>query len=137
LRAFIDTSSLIKKYIAEEGSDQIERQLEIVTEIIISSLYLLEINAAIERRIFEKTLTNKQAVWIRAEVKKDLHFFGRVLWNDNLEQKALEMIRKHHLKTLDGLQLASGCLSKPDLFITSDKRLFKIAKKELKIVILI
>ncbi len=137
MRAFIDTSSLIKKYIAEEGSDQIERQLEIVTEIIISSLYLLEINAAIERRIFEKTLTNKQAVWIRAEVKKDLHFFGRVLWNDNLEQKALEMIRKHHLKTLDGLQLASGCLSKPDLFITSDKRLFKIAKKELKIVILI
>ncbi len=132
MRAFVDTSSLIKKYIVEKGSEKLDAQLEAITEIIISPIYLLEINSAIERRLLEKTLTNLQAVWIRSEIKKDFQFFSRVLWNDNLEQKALEIIHKYHLKTLDSLQLASCCLSKTDIFITSDKKLFKTAKKELK-----
>lgn len=132
MRAFVDTSSLIKKYIVEEGSDKFEAQLEVITEIIISPIYLLEINSAIERRLLEKSITNQQTAWIRAEIKKDYHYLSRVLWNDNLEEKSLEIIHKYHLKTLDSLQLASVCLSKPDIFITSDKKLFKTAKKELR-----
>jgi hypothetical protein len=36
------------------------------------------------------------------------------------------------MKVLDGIQLSSAIIATPDIFITSDKHLFKSATKELK-----
>ena len=132
MKAFVDTSSLIKKYVQEKGSDQFEEQLERVGEIIVAPIYWIELNSAIERRVKEKTLSVHDASVIRREAKKDLHFFSKVIWNDVLEQKAVEMIEKHRVKTLDSLQLASGILSRADLFLTSDQDLYKTAAQEIK-----
>jgi len=132
LKAFIDTSTLIKKYIIEKGSDEFDVFLDSVSEIIVSPIYQLEVAAAIDRRLREKTLSRQQARWIQGEVAMDCGFFSKVLWNENLERKAQELIEKHHLKMLDSLQLASGCLSKAGVFVTSDKKLFVSAKKEMK-----
>lgn len=132
MKAFIDTSSLVKKYFVEEGSGEFDDLMDLITEIVISPTYRLEVNSAIERRLREKILAKKQALWLRIEVNKDIHYFSIVLWNDNLEQKAMELIQKYQLKTLDSLQLASACLSKPDFFVSSDKKLFAAAEKELK-----
>lgn len=132
MKAFIDTSSLVKKYFVEEGSGKFDDLMDLISEIVISPTYRLEINSAIERRLREKALTKKQALWLRVEVNKDIHYFSTVLWNDNLEEKAMELIQKYQLKTLDSLQLASACLSESDIFISSDKKLFTAAGKELK-----
>ena len=137
MKAFIDTSSLAKKYIDEDGSEVFDRFLSTVSEITVSPIYILEIHSTIERRLKEKNLTLYEAQWIRVEVKKDLHFFSQVLWNGNLEQKALNLIAKYQLKTLDSIQLAAGCLSKSDIFVTSDQKLFLIANREIKKVKLI
>ena len=131
MRAFIDTSSLIKKYINEKGSHEFDVFLEKTSEIIVSPIYLLEVNSAIERRVREKTLPLSQVTWIRAELKKDFHYFSQIIWNEKLIQKGLELILKYQLKTLDTLQLASACLAQTDIFITSDKRLFNLAQSEL------
>ncbi len=132
MRAFIDTSSLIKKYIAEEGSNELDAILERIHEIIVSPICWLEINSAVKRRLQEKTLTKQQASWLQTEVKRDFNYFSKIIWNENLEQKALEIVHKYSLKTLDSLQLASGHISKSDIFLTSDKKLFATAGKELK-----
>ena len=108
MKAFIDTSSLIKKYVKEKGADDFENLLEKVSEIIIAPIFWLEINAAIERRLREKTLTASQANRIRNEIKRDLFYFHKINWNENLEEHALMFIQKHQLKTLDSLQLASA-----------------------------
>ena len=132
MRAFIDTSSLVKKYINESGAGELDTLLEGVSEIIVAPVYWLELNSAIERRRRAKTLNVQQAFWIKSEAKKDYIFFNKIIWNENFEAKGLEFIEKYHLKTLDSIQLASGCLSQADIFITSDKELFATAKKELK-----
>ena len=137
MKAFIDTSSLIKKYITEKGSKEFDDLLEELSEIIVSPICFLELSSAIQHRIREKTLTQEQAAWLQTEAQKDLYYFSQVIWNENLEQKAVEMIRKHHLKTLDSLQLASAILSKADRFITSDKSLESTAKKEITHVLFI
>ena len=137
MRAFVDTSSLIKKYIQESGSEKFDSLLNQVSEIIVAPVYFLEINSAIERRLMERTITSAQANWMRQESRRDLHFFHQVIWNENLQHKAVEFIRKHQLKTLDSLQLASGCLSNADVFVSSDKALYKAANQELRKVLLI
>ena len=135
--AFIDTSSLIKKYIQESGSDEFDSLLNKVSTIIVAPIYFLEINSAVERRLMEHSFTISQANHIRQEAQRDLHFFHQIIWNDNLQQKAVELIRKHQLKTLDSLQLASGCLSNADIFVTSDKALYNKSKIELRKVLFI
>lgn len=132
MKAFIDTSSLMKKYIVEEGSSEFDVFLEKVSEIIVSPTCRLELHSVLQRRLQEKTLLKQQVSSILAEVERDFDYFSQVLWNEKLEQEAVVKIQKYHLKTLDSLQLAAACLAKADVFMTSDKKLFAAAGKEIK-----
>ena len=132
MRAFIDTSSLFKKYVDEEGADKFERLLQTVTEIIIAPITLLEINSIIEQRLREKTLNAADARWIEKEFMFDLNFYGVVEFNEKLNSECIRVIRKYQMKVLDGIQLSSAIIAKPDVFIASDKHLYKSAGKELK-----
>ena len=137
MKAFLDTSSLIKKYVAEPGSDRLEEHLEKISEIVVSPLYWIEINSALERKLREKTLNSSQVTTIRQEASKDLNYFSKIIWSESLEQKAVEMIKKYYFKSLDSIQLSAGILSRADLFLTSDQNLYKVAAQELKNVKLI
>lgn len=132
MRAFIDTSSLFKKYVDEEGADTFDKLLQSVTEIIIAPITLLEINSIIERRLREKTLSAADAKWIEKEFMFDLNFYGVVQFNEKLNSECIRVIRKYQMKVLDGIQLSSAIIAKPDVFIASDKNLHKSAGKEIK-----
>ena len=132
MRVFTDTSSLFKKYLDEPGSDVFEKVLSKAVEIVVSPVTWIEINAAIERSVRSRLLSVEQAERLRKEVKKDFVYFFRVLWNENLEKIAIEIIHKHALKTLDSVQLASAILSESELFVTSDKKLYQEARKIVK-----
>jgi uncharacterized protein len=132
LRAFIDTSSLIKKYIEEEGAEEFNSLLESVSEIIVSPVTILEVHSAVERRLRERTLKGAVAQWIEREFLADYDFFGVVEWNDELITECLRVIRKYQLRVLDGIQLAAALISRSSLFITSDKRLFEASNREIQ-----
>jgi predicted nucleic acid-binding protein len=132
VKAFIDTSSLFKKYVHENGSDMFDTLLHSITEIIIAPITLLEINSIIERRIREKTLKISDAKWIEKEFFFDLNYYGVVKFNEKMIQQCIKVIRKYQLKVLDSIQLSSALISEPEIFIVSDKRLFSAAQKELK-----
>jgi predicted nucleic acid-binding protein len=134
MKAFIDTSSLFKKYVDEQGSSEFNKLLESIHEIIIAPTTLLELHSVIERRLREKTLLSEDAEWIEKEFLTDFNFFGVVEWNDELLEKAIRLIRKYQLRVLDSVQLSAAQLSGATLFVTSDKQLYKAAKNELSSV---
>jgi predicted nucleic acid-binding protein len=134
MRAFIDTSSLFKKYIEEEGSPAFNALLESVFEIFVAPVTFLEIHSVIERRLREKTLTPGDARWIEKEFLSDYGYFGIVEWNDTLMEKCVAIMRKYPLRILDSIQLAAASLSGSALFVTSDKQLYRAAKTELPAV---
>lgn len=129
MRVFLDTSALFKKYVAEAGGDTFEQVLAKATEIAVSPVTWIEVHAAVERRLRDKTLSREHAEWLRAEVGKDFAYFLQIVWNQNLERKAVELIRRYTLRTLDAVQLASGVLSEAELFVTSDHKLYAEARR--------
>jgi predicted nucleic acid-binding protein len=131
MRAFIDTSSLFKKYVEEQGSEQFDQLLESVSEIVVSPITILEINSVIERRLRERTLKPSDAKWIEKEFTIDYDFFALVEWSDELVKGGLRIIRKYQLRVLDAIQLSAALISDAGLFVTSDKRLYQAAKKEM------
>ena len=132
MRAFLDTSSLFKKYVEEDGSRKLDGFLREISEIAVSPATWVEMSAVIARRLREKSLTSRQAAWLKSETHKDFQSFHRVIWNDALEKTATDFVYRHSLSTLDAIQLASGVLSKADVFVTSDRRLFEQAQKKVR-----
>ena len=98
----------------------------------MSAVTWIEFNVALSRRLSNKAMTPAQVSWAISEAKKDFEFYSRVEWNKNLEEKVIEITQKFSLKTLDAIQLASGVLSKADVFVTSDKKLFEKANKVIR-----
>ena len=132
MRVFVDTSTLFKKYFDESGGDAFDEVLTKTAEIAVSPVTWIEINAAIERCLRNRSLPSGQAEQLRTEVKKDFTYFSRIEWNENLEERAVEIVHRHVLKTLDAVQLASAVLSESELFLTSDRKLYQEAKKIVK-----
>ncbi len=132
MRAFIDTSSLFKRYVDEDGSRELDSLLQDVSEIAVSPVTWIEMGAVIARRLREKSLTSQEATRLKSEAHKDFQSFHRVIWNEALEKIAIDLVYEHPLSTLDAIQLASGLLSKADLFVTSDQGLFKEAQKTVR-----
>ena len=62
------------------------------------------------------------------EFEIDYKDYNIILFEESIETLALEV-----LKTLDSIQLASVKHSESSKFVTSDKKLFNSAQKELKI----
>lgn len=131
MRAFIDTSTLFKKYVKECGSEEFDQHLESISEIILAPITELEVHSIIERRLRDKTIAEQDALWIEKEFNYDLNYFGIIKFEDNLLQKSIRVIRRHQLKVLDGIQLASAIIVKPDIVLISDRKLYTAAKEEL------
>ena len=137
MKIFIDSSSLFKKYINEPGSDVLEAVLGETSVIIVSPVTLLELTTTLARRFREKTLSKHQMEIIKSELFKDFKYFHQIIWDETLEKESLSLVGKYPLRTLDAIQLASGCLSKSDLFVASDKLLLEKAKKELSRILFV
>ena len=132
MRLFVDTSSLFKKYIDEPGSEDFAQLTLKASEIAVSPVTWIEVNNIVERRFRVGDLTLERAELLRTELKKDFAYFFVLTWNENLENKAVKLVRQHALKTMDAIQLASGLLSDSDIFVTSDRSLHLAAKKAIR-----
>lgn len=137
MKAFIDTSSLIKKYVEEKGSEKMEGLLRQTSEIVVAPTAWVEFNSAISQCLRDKRLTPQSSSFLLSEAKRDFQSYSAVVWNETLEEIASEVVHRYSLATLDAIQLASGLLSKADIFATSDRRLFEEARRAMPKVRLI
>jgi len=132
VRAFIDTSSLIKKYVEEKGSEEMEGLLQQASEIVVAPTAWVEFNSAVSQCLRDKRLTPQNSSFLLSEAKRDFRSYSIVVWNEALEETAAEVVHQHFLATLDAIQLAAGLLSRADIFATSDQRLFEAARKAMQ-----
>jgi uncharacterized protein len=125
---FLDTSSLIKRYILEDGSKIVDNFYLPENDICISSVTIIEINAALKRKLTDgsisiETFNNAIAFW-----KTDYTQYRVIPYNDLLINKSLSIIETYQIKTLDSIQISSAILSEAEICATSDEKMFKILK---------
>ncbi len=133
MNLFIDTSTLVKRYVEEKNSDIVDELFLKADSVEVSSITRIELNSAFARRLADKSIDKKSYEMALAEFNNELVFFNIITFSGSVEAEAVNLIRKYQMKTLDGVQLASARLSGRDSFVTSDKRLYEIAVKELPV----
>ena len=135
---YLDTSVLIKRYIAEEGT---ERVIELTedpgrAQIIILDITPLEARSALRRRQREGDISEADVHGILEQIEADVSssFLVQPSTSAVIEDGA-RLIDRHALRAYDALQLA-GCLvireqiPGPLTFVCADARLCAAAIRE-------
>ena len=131
---FIDSSSLIKKYFAEAGSEKIIKIMEKASQIVISPITYIEIINAIQRYYKTAVISKEHRDEIWKNIEFDFQYFTKITLNEILEYQCKCFLKEDniHLKSLDLIQLTAAKYAQCNLFITSDEKLYQAASKQIK-----
>ena len=135
---YLDTSTLIKRYIDEEGTERILELTEdtAAVQVIILDITPLEARSALRRRQREGDISEADASGILNQIETDVSssFLVQPSTSAVIEDGA-RLIDRHALRAYDALQLA-GCLVTreqvpgPLTFVCADVRLCAAATQE-------
>ncbi len=129
MKAFFDTSALIKRYLDEPGSGKVAGLFEDAIEVYLSPAARVEAYHVFYRLKHSHPSETEHLYYGMREMEQDLRSFSVVMWDGALENKVLEVMEKVPIKSFDAVQLASALMVKPDMFITADKQLAVAARK--------
>lgn len=131
---YLDTSALIKLYVAEPFSDEVEQFLEHAEPPTVSSLAVLEWHCAMMRRQRDGNFPESYLSMARREFVRHRAegYFRLCALNDALFSQAVDLldtVQPIPLRSLDAMHLAAArSLGKPT-FATADKVLAEAAAK--------
>ena len=137
MNIYMDTSSLLKLYHAEDGTDELDKFLEDhpVEGIFLSEISKIEFDSAVWKKVRMKDLDINGAEEIVESFESDYANYTFIQVENQLILQARALVSKHGtegLRTLDALQLASAITIRNTiaLAITADNLLGSLMQKE-------
>ncbi len=128
MKIFFDSSAFAKRYIEENGSNSVEELCSNATELGLSIICVPEIISALNRRIREKSLTQKQYRQAKNLLAKEVADATIIQVSPEIINNAIYALEINIVRTLDALHLASAIHWRADLFVSSDKQQLEAAK---------
>jgi len=131
MKVYLDTSAYAKRFIEETGSDMIENILTDATEIGLSIICIPELLSALNRRKREKSISKSQYSDIKVRLAEEIADADIIQLTDAVIESTTMLMEKNILRAMDAIHIACAKEWQADLFLTSDKRQIKAAKKVL------
>ncbi len=131
---YADSSALVKIYVVEPGSEEMERLMNGATTVVTSAVAFVEVRAALMRARRERRLTPSGARQAKGRFEEDWSSFVTVAPDAQLLTTAADLAEAHGLRALDSIHLASfqQVLERTDdeiEFSSFDDRLSRAAKR--------
>ncbi len=137
MKIFLDTSSIIRLYHYEPGTDLLDRFFEdyAISKVCLSELAKVEFDSAIRKKVRTGELIQEEATSLILSFESDFDKYDFVELDSKIIANAKSLISNYGtqgLRTLDSIQLASALKTKAGLnfFITADDLLRDIAEME-------
>ncbi len=132
---YLDTSALIKRFVAEKGSPLIRVLVTQEGSVATAKIAYAEVYAALTRRHREGHLSDGLYGLSCKQFESDWRAYIRVDLRDEILVLARDLIRRHPLRGFDAIHLASALSLKRALgeeitFTAADDRLLRAAKAE-------
>lgn len=122
---YLDTSALIKRYVDEPGSEELEHLIGQAKEILISRITVFEIYAILSRLFHTRQITYQEYQDSKRDFQMTLRDYHITEFESITNQIISEFFDDIYLKTLDMLQLTFGVLNRKaiDYIVCSDHKL--------------
>jgi hypothetical protein len=129
VRAFFDSSALIKRYVEEPGRDEV---LKISSEsvCVVSALLPVELRGALRRRAAERTLDARRLPAILDRMDEERNHWELVPVGEEVLAAAERLVGRYPLRTLDAIHVSSAQLvvaAVQLVFVTADARQADVA----------
>jgi len=130
MRVFFDTSALTKRYVEEEGSEEVRALCAQADALGVSILVLPELISTLCRLVREGRLSSEDYQSLKSAVQADLADADLCDLSQDVFEQALRCLEGHPLRTLDALHVGSALAYQPDLFVSADRRQTEAAGHE-------
>jgi len=122
MKIFLDSSALAKRYIRERGSEKVEHALSEATEAAVSLIGPPEIASALCRLRRQGSISGSQYDEAKKALFQDIEDMSVCNLTIPVVVRAMGLLEKHPLRTLDALHVAGALEYQTDLFVSSDRR---------------
>jgi len=132
---YLDSSALVKRYVAEPGSEAMDRLLSEHPYVATSRLTYPEILSALNRKRVAKEFSSRIFGGLVNAFESDWGKFFVLELDEALLPIVKQMIRKHSIRGADAVHLVSAMwlrstLKEDVIFACSDKKLLDAARCE-------
>jgi predicted nucleic acid-binding protein len=121
VRVAIDTSALIKPYIAIQGGEELAAVLAAATSLHIAPHCRVEMHSAFNRLRLTKQMSAAACRAALAEFEQDLLDLLVTSWSAEIENEAIKMLPNSNLRAMAALHVAAALAVGAEQFITSDE----------------
>ncbi len=128
MRVFFDTSSFVKRFVEEVGSEEADNTCQNATELGLSIICFPEIISALSRKLREKNITKEDYLELKFEVTKDIEDADIINITPTILEKVIHLLENNTLRSLDAIHIASALEWEAGLFVSSDERQVLAAK---------
>ena len=127
VRVSMDTSSLAKRYVQEQGSEALSLLLQEASELSVCIITVPEIISGLNRRLREGILTTANYQRVKRQLLDDVRDATVLQITPSVISHAIKLLEKNVLRAMDALHIACAIEYQPDIFVTSDQRQFTAA----------
>lgn len=122
MRVFLDSSAFAKRYIEETGSQSVDDICKEATELCLSVICIPELISALNRRVREKCLSQKNYTTIKKALSEDVQDITIINLTPEVITKTTGLLEDNALRAMDALHVACALAWGAELFVSSDKQ---------------
>ena len=129
MKVFLDTSAFAKRYVLEEGSDNVVALCRQADNLIVSVICLPELMSTFSRLVREKKLAKADYQKLKVDAMADLVDVDICQITPAILASVVSLLESHPLRAMDALQVACALAVAPDRFVSADYRQLAAARK--------
>lgn len=122
MRVAIDTSALVKRYVAIQGGAELQPIFDQATSVHIGHHCRVEMHSAFNRMRRSKQITPTVYRAAIADFEQELADFEVSPWAPEIEAQAIALLSGSNLRAMDALHVAAALAVVAERFVTSDER---------------
>jgi uncharacterized protein len=129
MKTFLDSSSFAKRFVEENGSDQVEELCADATSLGLSVICVPEVISALNRRLRERALTPAQYREAKGRVLDDVRDADIIQLTPEVLARAIRILEANSVRAMDALHVACAQEWGAEVFASSDARQLTAARR--------
>ena len=129
MKLFFDTSAIIKRYVNEPGSWQVNELIAGADEIAVSIICLPEMISTLQRLVREKKISPEIYLNLKTKILKDIEDMEVVTLEPIVIRNTVECLENSAVRAMDALHVACALAVESDFFVSADRDQVKAAKQ--------
>jgi predicted nucleic acid-binding protein len=128
MKLLVDSSAFAKRYVQENGSEEVEVLLQRASELALCIILVPEIISGLNRRLRERFLSANDYRKLKSQLLEDVHDATVIQITPAVISHSVKLLENNALRAMDSFHVACALEWQADLFVTADKRQLLAAK---------